>query len=136
MKKCGKGCLICPYIKEGNTVAGNKFTLKINREVNCHTENVVYLIKCNKQTCKEKYIGETHKKLYDIICEHLGYIRTKKLDKSSGNHFNKPGYTMANMTVTILEKVIKTDWLYRKEREKYLTNFFYVYYCGINLKPS
>ena len=50
------------------------------------------MIECNITKCKEKYIGETHKKLHDRICEHLGYIRTKKIDKPTGKQFNKPGH--------------------------------------------
>ena len=136
MKKCNKPCLICPYIMKGKTIKGDTFTWNISNEVNCHTQNIVYLIECNIANCKKRYIGETHKELHDRICEHLGYIRTKKLEKPTGNHFNSPGHSMANMTVTILEKVRKTEWQYRKEREKYLIRKFNTYYCGLNLKPN
>ena len=63
MKKCGKQCIICPYIKEAKTIQGNTFTWNISSDVNCKTENVVYLIECNIANCKEKYIGETHTKI-------------------------------------------------------------------------
>ena len=136
MKKCKRNCLICPYVKEVKIVKDNNFTWNINNEVNCNTENVVYLIECDITNCKKRYIRETYKKLRDRICEHLGYIRTKKTDKLTGDHFNKPGHSMANMTVTILEKVKSNEWQYRKEREKYIIRKFNTFYCGLNLKPN
>ena len=63
-------------------------------------------------------VGETHKRLYDRFSEHLGYIRTKKVNKATGEHYNQPGHSASNMTVTILEKVINPDWQYRKKKEK------------------
>ena len=85
---------------------------------------------------KQIYIGETHKRLYDRFSEHLGYVRTKKINKATGEHYNQPGQSASNMTVTILEKVKSTDWQYRKEREKYLIQKFNTFYSGVNLKPS
>ena len=93
------------------------------------------MIECNISKCKEVYIGETHKQLYSRICKHLGYIRTKKTYKTTGHHFNKPGHSMANVSVTILEKIYKQEWQYRKEREKYLIRKFNSFYCGLNLNP-
>ena len=74
-------------------------------KVNCHTKNVVYMIECNKSRCKENDIGETHKPLYSRICEYCG----KKIYNTTGNNFNKPGRSMENVIVTILEKVFKLE---------------------------
>ena len=41
MKKCGKNCLICPYIRERKTLEGKGFTWTIKDEVNCKTKNIV-----------------------------------------------------------------------------------------------
>ena len=90
--KCDKICLICPYIRERKTLEGKGFTRTIKDEVNCKTKNIVYMVMYNISKCKVIYIGETHKQLYCIICEHLGWIRTKKTNKTKGNHFNKPGH--------------------------------------------
>ena len=73
---------------------------------------------------QKKYIGETHKRLYDRFSEHLRYVRTNKLNKATGAHFNSPGHNISNMRVTILEKVRSSNWQYRKEREKYLNRKF------------
>ena len=136
MKKCGKQCLICPYIKNGKTIDGPNFKWTINNSMNCKNQtNIIYMIECNIANCKSRYIGETERNLHDRVCEHIGYIRTKKTDKSTGNHFNLPGHSLANMTVTIIEKVKVNDIQYRKEREAYHIRKFNTFYCGLNLKP-
>ena len=92
MKRCGKNCLICPYIFERKKVEGNSFTWIINNNMNCKShKNIIYMIECNKPSCKQRYIGETERNLFDRICEHLGYIRTRKHEKATGHHFNLPG---------------------------------------------
>ena len=59
---------------------------------------------------------------------HLGYINT-------GEHFNLPGHTKADMKVLVLEKVKYTDPEYRKERESHLIRKFNTFYKGLNKKP-
>ena len=51
---------------------------------------------------------------------------------ASGDHYNSPGHSVSDLSVTILEKVKKNCELYRKERERYLINKFNTYYKGIN----
>ena len=34
MKKCEK-CIVCSYVKEGNTIKSSNFTWKINKKVTC-----------------------------------------------------------------------------------------------------
>jgi hypothetical protein len=135
MKKCGK-CVICPYIKEGKKIEGDTFEWHINKQVNCKTRNVVYMIECDISKCKQRYIGETDRELKDRISEHIGYVNTNKLDKVTGNHFNQPGHSKSNMKITIIEKVKSEETQYRKEREKFLIRKFNTFYCGLNLKPS
>ena len=132
MKKCGQNCTMCPYVKEGKTVKiGNK-EWKINSKVDCMSYNVVYLLVCKKDNCKEKYyIGETKNILKFRIDQHRGYINNEK-NTATGDHYNLPGHSVSDLTVTILEKVKKNCRLYRKERERYLINKFNTYYQGIN----
>jgi len=134
MKKCGK-CVVCPYIKEGRSIKSEKFTWSINKEVNCKTTNVVYLIECNKENCQKRYIGETEREFKIRISEHLGYARNKMENITTGNHFNLPGHSEKNMTFTIIEQVKQADTFYRKEREEYHINKFNTFYQGLNKKP-
>ena len=133
MKKCEKGCIICPFIKAGRHIRTKQFTWSINCKVNCHSKNIIYLIECSK--CKLRYIGESERELKDRISEHVGYIRTNKKSEASGEHFNLPGHSLSNMKVTIIEKVLKQDELYRKERETIHIRKFNTFYNGLNKKP-
>ena len=88
MKRCKQNCLICPYIKKGKVVRGKDFDWHIMGDINCKSSNIVYMIECNIERCQQRYVGETHKKLYDRFSEHLGYVRTKQLSQTTGAHFN------------------------------------------------
>ena len=87
MKNCWK-CLACSYVTEdkhinGKDFRGRKFVLKIGREVNCSTKIIVYLLKCEKEYCKQYYIGITHQKLRESMYRHIGYVREKKLSRAT-----------------------------------------------------
>ena len=136
MRKCGGNrCKACPYIKEGRSIKGNKFTWQINKPLNCESKNVVYMLECNKEKCKLKYIGETERNFRKRIYEHLGYARNKNDKMITGEHFNLPGHTEANMTFTIIEQCKSEEEEYRKEREKYHISKFNTYYQGMNKEP-
>ena len=109
MKKCGKECPACPFINVGREIKQEKFTWKINTAANCETTNIVYLIQCNKEGCKEQYIGETSRSPKDRLVEHRDYVKSIFPTQATGQHFNKSGHTLSNMTITILEKVAKFE---------------------------
>ena len=134
MKKCGK-CVSCKSIKEGRTIKSTKTNWTLNREYNCKTENVVYLLECDKENCRKQYVGETERPLSERIKEHIGYARNNILHKTTGNHFNSPGHSWINMKFTVIEQVKKRDKMYREEREKHFIHLFNTYYDGINLMP-
>ena len=96
---------MCSYVREGNEVKAADFTWKINKKVSCGDSNIVYLIQCEKERCKQKYIGYTHQEFRERMFQHLGYVRNKLLNKATGQHFNLPGHSKNNMKFTILEKV-------------------------------
>ena len=134
MKKCGK-CIICSYVKEGNTIKSNNFTWKINKKVTCQNSNVIYLIQCNKEQCKQQYIGFTTKVFRERMKQHLGYVRNKVLTQATGTHFNLKGHSKNNMEFTIVEKVRSMDPLYGREREKLHIRKFNSFHGGINREP-
>lgn len=57
MKKCGK-CIACCLIKEGRSIKSNETTWTLNREYDCNSKNVVYMLECDKDNCKKRYVGE------------------------------------------------------------------------------
>ena len=135
MKKCGKNCGICPLVKEGRFLKGKNFKWNISKSVNCDTFHCIYLIECNIDRCRQKYIGETDRKLKTRILEHKRYITNNIINKTTGYHFNLSVNNISNFTVTILEKVEKYDEQYRKQREKYFIKKLNTYYKGLNRMP-
>ena len=69
------------------------------------------------------------------ISDHKTYIRTKKLNQPTGEHFNRPGHTLDNLKVTVLERIRINNTIYRKEREAYLIRKFNTYNKGMNKSP-
>ena len=120
------------YIMEGRNIKINKNQIwKINKKVSCLSYNVIYLIECQKENCKKRYIGETKRWLRKRLADHRGNVRDG-LDTATGAHFNSTGHSLSNMKITILEQVRKQDDLYRKERERYFIQKFDTYNNGLN----
>jgi hypothetical protein len=57
MKRYGKNCSACPYIKEVKSLIINENEWIINQNLNCEISNCIYLIECKKDHCNIKYIG-------------------------------------------------------------------------------
>ena len=133
MKRCGKQCKICPYINETKIIEGNDFKWKIGKQLTCETNNIIYMIECQK--CKKRYIGESERPLKERISEHKGYIRNNHTDKATGKHFNEKGHNLEDMMVCIIEKVKTSNEQYRKERERFFIQKFNTYHNGMNRAP-
>ena len=82
--------------------------------------------------CGKRYVGETGRMLKARLSDHRGYINTQVVGVSTGDHFNLPGQSLADLKITILERVKKNDESYRKVRETYFINKFNTFYRGIN----
>ena len=61
-------------------------------------------------------------------------MRNNKLEKATGAHFNLPGHSMADMKITIIEKVMSDDPQMRKLRESHFIKQFGTRYKGMNKK--
>ena len=114
MQKCGK-CVICSYVMTGNVIKSENFTWKIYKKVSCNNSNIVYLIECQKERCKQRYVGFTTQTFTERMCQHLGYIRNKTLNQAIGAHYNLPGHSKNYMKFTIIEAVRSHDPLYGRE---------------------
>ena len=82
-----------------------------------------------------KYVGETSRIIKFRLADHRGYVNTQDLTKATGEHFNSPGHSLSDLSITVLEKVRSDDDLYRKEREKYFIRKFNTFYKGLNRQP-
>ena len=80
------------------------------------------------EKCKQRYIGESERNLKERMSEHIGYVKNNIITQATGEHFNLPGHDQTKMKFTIIEKVKKSDVLYRKEREHYHIKKFNTYY--------
>ena len=92
------------FFVEGKSLEINKKKWNILNKYDCNTFNVVYAIICKKEKCKETYIGETKRLLRSRVADHCGYVRNQNLDTATDTHFNLPGHSLADMTVTVLEQ--------------------------------
>ena len=76
--KCGKSqCKTCKIIVECQnfTSQATKDTFSITSEINCDSENVIYLYTCN--ICQIQYIGETKNSLKERANAHRSQIMCK-----------------------------------------------------------
>ena len=92
------------------------------------------MLECNK--CGKRYVGETGSMLKARFSDHRGYISNQALGISTGDHFNLPGHSLADLNITILERVKIYDENYRKERKTYFINKFNTFYKGINSRKT
>ena len=133
MSKCNEqNCTACPFIIEGKEIKINGIQWKIKRRLNCRSYNVIYAIICQKDNCKHAYIGETKQMLKSRLAQHRGYVQNNT--EATGQHFNLPGHSLADLRVIIIEQVKKSDTQYRKEREEYHIRRFNTLHKGINRK--
>ena len=133
MTNCGKMCPACPYIKYGKEVSINdKEKWNINRRMTCETYNIIYMLECQKDKCRQRYIGTTGRQLKLRLAEHRGYISNQVISKATGAHWNLPGHSLADLRVTILEQTKYKNEEYRKEREKHFIRKFDTFNSGIN----
>ena len=71
-----------------------------------------------------QYIGESGRKFKDRFSEHIGYVKSGIISQPTGQHFNLPGHSIANMKATLLEKYEKNTATFRKLRESFFINKF------------
>ena len=81
MRKCGKNCTACPYIKEAKSLRINQNEWKINQSHNCQISNCVYLNECKKDNCDMKYVGENKRSSEHKLKENTG-TKTKNVPKN------------------------------------------------------
>ena len=138
-KKCSKPCPVCPLsapptqkVKYGTS----DYIHNIETPVNCQSENVIYMWRCNKENCNRKpenfYIGMTTRKFQTRFSEHIGYIKSEKISEPSGDHFNLPGHSLSDMEGLVLEEVTNRNPFILKARETMMIQKFDAFRFGLN----
>ena len=132
MFKCSKPCSICPYVKAQKSVKSTKNTtsVELHKYHTCNDENICYIIVCGKS--QQQYIGETEFTVRQRFLQHRGYVRREETGQATGNHFSLPGHSMADMTISVLERITTSDPMYRKVRESHWIEQFEARRKGIN----
>ena len=107
-------------------------TWTINRKMSCESFNVIYMLECQNDKCRKRYIGTTGRQLKLRLADHRVYITNQVTSKATGDHWNLPGHSLADLRVTILEQTKYKSEEYRKEREKHFIRKFNTFNNGIN----
>ena len=135
VKKCNQNnCTACPYIREGKNITINGAQWRLQKKMDCNSYNVVYAIICKKENCRQVYLGETKRMLKFRLADHRGYVVNQDTTTATGRHFNLPGHSLADLSISIIEQVRKNDTLYRKEREEFHIRRFDTLHRGLNRK--
>ena len=135
VKKCNRNnCTACPYLREGQNITINGTQWRFKKKMDCNSYNVVYAILCKKDNCKQIYLGETKRMLKFRLADHRGYVVNQDTTTATGLHFNLPGHSLADLSVTPIEQVRKNDTVYRKEREEFHIRRFNTLHKGLNRK--
>ena len=73
------------------------------------------MLECKK--CGKRYIGETGRLVNARLSDHRRYISNQVIGVTTGDHFNLPGHSLADSSITILEIDKKNEKLQKKERK-------------------
>ena len=91
--------------------------------MNCNSNNIIYLIECNKENCtNSRYVGETKRNIRNRFGEHRGYVTNNHINQATGAHYDLPGHSVENMKVKILEKVKIFSDSYIEKKESYISS--------------
>ena len=66
------------------------------------------------------------------LADHHGYVINQITSKATGAHFNLPGHSLADMSITVIEQTKNNNKQYRKERESFFIRKFNTYHKGMN----
>ena len=137
MKKCRRSrCETCDFVKEGKFVkaSATSTSAPINAEVDCTTENYIYLVNCRK--CNLQYVGKSSQMFSTRMGQHRNYVTKKQIEKATGEHFNSRGHRLSDFECTIIEKIYSKDPMYLSVREEFWIRKFNTKYKGLNRNKS
>ena len=107
-KQKNKWCACCKlYGSFATTITSNSTheSIQLKQYTNCHTQNVIYLITCDK--CQEQYVGETGNSIHTRANQHRSDITVGNKNIPTVRHFKR--CDRENMKLTVIEKLRSTD---------------------------
>ena len=104
--KCTRRCDLCQnFMIESDSfkclATGKRY--KIKQTLNCTSNNVVYLITCEK--CNLQYVGSTSTQFKVRFRNHKSSMITKKQTCEMAIHFNSSLHNLADIKFIVIEKV-------------------------------
>ena len=121
---CGKNCLTCKYISDGQTsytFHATGETRPITNDIDCNSKNVIYMIQCNH--CSKQYIGNTKRRLKDRFNEHRRPVdNPSNISKPTtvSEHFLTTDHSANDITLIPLELTKSNRDSVQKVTEAYL----------------
>ena len=105
-----------------------KLTLPV-RNINCESNNLIYMIICNKCECSH-YIGETQQNLSGRMYGHRA--KGKTLHK----HFTGEGHTLKDMKVMVIHRLWGSAQSYSSLLHRRGVEYFYLRFLRPNLNDD
>ena len=140
-----KQCAACKHQHEGHriqhTVSSNSITsttsgesFTIHHSLNCMSTNIIYVITCKR--CSQQYVGETKRTLKQRLLEHCGDAKHSR-EKPVARHFNLPGHSRNDITITAVDRPGSTNQYHRLALEsKWIKRLQTTAPQGINIKGA
>ena len=115
VKKCGNiRCKLCSIIDTSAVFSSSvsQLTYKLDKNMNCSSYNVIYLITCTK--CNVQYIGETSRSLRERINNHRSDIKLHK-NTAIAKHFTEILHSYKHFSVIPIDVI--NNSIERKDKE-------------------
>ena len=141
----GTFCVMCstsPNNVSSHTSAVTGETWPITSAVTCTTSNVLYRLRCTKQSgeCRQykDYIGQTSRRACDRVADHRSSVTNpgqRETKKVVGRHFRQPGHSWSCCETLVFEKCRSSDDFVRLRREQmWIRRYDCVQPRGINIR--
>ena len=95
-------------------------------------KNIIYAVQCKKERCRLDYVGASSRMFSTRMGEHLNAVRNNDTSYATGEHFNLPGHSAADMQMTIIELVHDKDPMVLSIREQHYIRLFNAHHRGMN----
>lgn len=127
-------CKVCAHMTTTRSVtsSASKYCLKINSDLCCDSENVIYMLECS--LCNLQYIGQTALSFRLRFNNHRAHV-TSLPHLPLSKHVNVTGHSFDHIKATILQSGFRTHHD-REVRESFLIYKFNTLVSGLNESPG
>ena len=125
-QKChGRGCLQCPRVNEQNDFVINGNPIRVPRNLNCKSRNVIYMWVCKICGVEEVYFGRTTQECHDRTSGHRGCFNEEKWEKSAlsmhAREVHQVHFSLEIFSISVVSKVSPQQL--RREEFKYIDKY-------------